>query len=39
MWEKIVDILNKCIVLKFRVDKWLVRGYVGIFVYKYKKKF
>ena len=38
MWEKIADTLNKCTVLKFRVDKRSVRDHVGILVYKHKKK-
>ena len=38
MWEKIGDTLNKCTVPKFRVDKPSVREYVGILVYKHKKK-
>ncbi|PFX27298.1 hypothetical protein AWC38_SpisGene8000 [Stylophora pistillata] len=38
MWDKIADTLNKCSVLKFRVDKRSVRDHVGILVYKHKKK-
>ena len=38
MWEKIADVLNKCTVHQFRVDKRSVRDHVGILVNKYKRK-
>ena len=38
MWEKVADTLNKCTVLKFRVDKRSVRDHVGILVYKHERK-
>ena len=38
MWEKIAQILNKCTVLRFNVDKRSVRDHLGILVNKHKRK-
>ena len=38
MWEKIAQILNKCAILRFNVDKRSVRDHLGILVNKHKRK-